>query len=97
MNLGLFIFYYLICTIILVLITLFIIRFIFKKKCNIISRIAQKTINDYFNAYDTDDLTDIFKQNDDKETLDLTDTFDEQINIIEEQTNISDSQNSNFI
>lgn len=95
MNIGLFILYYLICTIVLVLITLFIIRFIFKKKCNIISRVAEKTINDYFKAYDTDNLTDIFNLDETKETLNLNDNFEEEINIIDEDSPDSNPTDSN--
>ncbi len=99
MNIGLFILYYLICTIVLVLITLFIVRFIFKKKCNIISRVAEKTINDYFNAYDTENLTDIFNFDETKENLNLNDNLDKQIHVIDEDkldSNITDSDKPLF-
>lgn len=89
MNLGLFILYYLICTIILIIITLFVLKFVFKKKFNLVSRVAERTIEDYFNAYDL--------LGDEKDTLDLTDNFDEQIHIIDEEITLTDSLTNDVV
>ena len=54
MNFLLFMLYYFICSIILGLVLLCIYRFYVKRKCEIVSRTAEKAIDDYFKAYDSD-------------------------------------------
>ena len=53
MSFCLFLLYYLICSLILGLVLLFVYRFIVKRKCHIIERTAEKAIDDYFNSYDS--------------------------------------------
>ena len=55
-----FVLYYIFSTILNIILFLFIYRFYVKKKCTIFSDIADKQIDDYFKAYDTDfeNLTD---------------------------------------
>lgn len=56
MNFLIFLLYYFICTILLGIIGVLIYKFYFKGKLNKISHLAEKQIDDYFQAYDKDFL-----------------------------------------
>ena len=56
MNFFIFLLYYFICTIFLGIIGVLIYKFYFKGKLNKISSLAEKQIDDYFQAYDKDFL-----------------------------------------
>lgn len=56
MNFFIFLLYYFICTILLGIIGVLIYKFYFKGKLNKISSLAEKQIDDYFQAYDKDFL-----------------------------------------
>lgn len=43
---------YILCTFIIVVLYFIFVRLFIKKKCNIVSKVAEKAIDDYFNAYD---------------------------------------------
>lgn len=58
MNFWLFCLYYFICSLILGLVLLLIYHLFIKKKCFDVSKLAEKTIEDYFNAYDLNDIVD---------------------------------------